>query len=49
MNRTYLRRGRKMTIETAKDSLVLNQIIDQKTDTILVEEDCIVPDIKPNI
>ncbi len=38
-----------MAIETAKDSLVLNQIIDQKTDTILVEEDCIVPDIKPDI
>lgn len=38
-----------MAIETAKDSLVLNQIISQKTDTILVEEDCIVPDIKPDI
>ena len=38
-----------MSIQTAKDSLVLNQIIDQKTDTILVEEDCIVPDIKPDI
>ena len=38
-----------MSIETAKDSLVLNQIIDQKTDTILLEEDCIVPDIKPDI
>lgn len=38
-----------MTIETAKDSLVLNQIIDQKTDTIMVEEDIIVPDVKPDI
>ena len=38
-----------MAIETAKDSLVLNQIIDQKTDTILIEEDCIVPDSKPDI
>lgn len=38
-----------MAIETAKDNLVLNQIIDQKTDTILIEEDCIVPDIKPDI
>lgn len=38
-----------MAIETGKDSLVLNRIIDQKTDTILVEEDCIVPDIKPDI
>lgn len=38
-----------MAIETAKDSLVVNQIIDQKTDTILIEEDCIVPDIKPDI
>lgn len=38
-----------MSIETAKESLVLNKIIDQKTDTILIEEDCIVPDIKPDI
>lgn len=38
-----------MAIETAKDSLVLNQIMGQKTDTILVEEDCIVPDVKPDI
>lgn len=38
-----------MAIETGKDSLVLNRIIDQKTDTIFVEEDCIVPDIKPDI
>lgn len=38
-----------MAIETAKESLVLNQIINQKTDTILIEEDCIVPDIKPDI
>ncbi len=38
-----------MTLETAKDSLVLNQIISQKTDTFMVEDDCIVPDIKPDI
>lgn len=38
-----------MAIETEKDSLVLNQIMGQKTDTILVEEDCIVPDVKPDI
>ena len=38
-----------MTIETAKDSLILNQIIEQKRDTFMVEEDCIVPDVKPDI
>ncbi len=38
-----------MALETTKDSLVLNQIISQKTDTFMVEDDCIVPDIKPDI
>lgn len=38
-----------MAIETAKDSLTLNQIIAQKRDTFMIEEDCIVPDIKPDI
>ncbi len=38
-----------MALETAKDSLVLSQIIDQKKDTFMVEDDCIVPDIKPDI
>ncbi len=38
-----------MSIETAKDSLTLNQIIEQKRDTFMIEEDCIVPDIKPDI
>lgn len=38
-----------MALETAKDSLVLNQIISQKKDTFMVEDDCIVPDIKPDI
>ncbi len=36
------RRDLKMAIETAKDSLILNQIIEQKRDTFMVEEDCIV-------
>lgn len=38
-----------MSVETAKESLVLNKIINQKADTIMVEEDVIVPDIKPDI
>lgn len=38
-----------MAIETAKDNLVLNQIIEQKRDTFMVEDDCIVPDSKPDI
>lgn len=43
------RREKKMALETAKDSLVLNQIISQKKDTFMVEDDSIVPDIKPDI
>ncbi len=38
-----------MTIETAKDNLILNQIIEQKTNTFMVEDDFIVPDSKPDI
>lgn len=38
-----------MAIETAKDNLILNQIIEQKTNTFMVEDDCIVPDSKPDI
>ena len=38
-----------MAIETIKDSLTLNQIIGQKRENFVVEEDCIVPDVKPDI
>ena len=38
-----------MAIETIKDSLTLNQIIGQKRESFVVEEDCIVPDVKPDI
>ena len=38
-----------MSIEIAKDSLNLNQIIEQKKDSFIIEDDCIVPDIKPDI
>lgn len=38
-----------MAIETAKEMLALSQIIAQKTETFLVEDDCIVPDSKPDI
>lgn len=38
-----------MAIETAKDVLVLNQIIEQRRDGFMVEEDYIVPDVKPDI
>ena len=38
-----------MAIETIKDNLQINKIVGQKLHTILLEEDCIVPDIKPDI
>ena len=38
-----------MVLETAKDTLTLNQVISQKKDTFIVEDDCIVPDVKPDI
>lgn len=38
-----------MAIEAAKDSLILNQIITQKRDTFVIEDDYIVPDVKPDI
>ena len=38
-----------MSVETKKDLLRINQIIGQKTDTAIVEEDFVVPDIKPDI
>lgn len=38
-----------MAIETAKENLILNQIIEQKSNTFIVEDDCIVPDSKPDI
>ena len=38
-----------MTVDTSKELLHINQIIGQKTDTAIVEEDFVVPDIKPDI
>ena len=38
-----------MAIETAKDSLCVNQVISQKTNNFIIEDDVIVPDIKPDI
>lgn len=38
-----------MSVETSKETLCINQIIGQKIDTIMVEEDFVVPDIKPDI
>ena len=37
-----------MAIETAKDSLCVNQVISQKTNNFIIEDDVIVPDIKPD-
>ena len=36
-------------IEAKKETFCINQIIGQKTEMIMVEGDCIVPDIKPDI
>ena len=38
-----------MAIETVKDSLCVNQVILQKTNNFIIEDDVIVPDIKPDI
>ena len=38
-----------MVFTTTKQSLSINQLIAQKTDTIIAEEDFVVPDIKPDI
>jgi len=38
-----------MAIETTKDSVCINQIIGQKNESVLVEGDSIIPDIKPDI
>lgn len=38
-----------MLVEAAKDTLCINQIIGQKRDTLIVEEDFVVPDVKPDI
>lgn len=38
-----------MLVEAAKDTLCINQIIGQKRDTAIIEEDFVVPDVKPDI
>lgn len=38
-----------MVVEANKETLCINQIIGQKTDTAIIEEDFVVPDIKPDI
>ena len=38
-----------MAIETTKDSVCINQIIGQKSESVIVEGDSIIPDIKPDI
>lgn len=38
-----------MAVETTKDSVCLDQIIEQKNESVIVEGDSIIPDIKPDI
>jgi len=38
-----------MSVQTEKEMLCINQIIGQKTQTIMIETDNVVPDIKPDI
>ena len=38
-----------MSVNTTKQALRLSRVIDQRTDTVIVEEDFVVPDIKPDI
>lgn len=38
-----------MQVTTSKETLWINQVIGQKIDTVMCEEDFVVPDIKPDI
>ena len=38
-----------MKVTTSKETLNINQVIGQKTDAFIIEEDFVVPDIKPDI
>lgn len=38
-----------MSVEAIKETLCINQIIGQRIDTAIIEEDFVVPDIKPDI
>ena len=38
-----------MAVEISKDSICVNQIIEQKRETVIVEGDSIIPDVKPDI
>ena len=38
-----------MPVTTTKQTLSINQVIGEKNDTIIAEEDFVVPDIKPDI
>ena len=38
-----------MAVETVKDSVCVSKIIDQKNESVIVEADSIIPDVKPDI
>ena len=38
-----------MSVETVKDSVCISKIIDQKNESVIVEADSIIPDVKPDI
>lgn len=38
-----------MAVETTKDSVCISQIVEQKNESVIVEGDSIIPDIKPDI
>lgn len=38
-----------MTIETTRDNLSINRVVEQKKDSFIIEGDAIIPDIKPDI
>lgn len=39
----------KMLIEAKKNNLCVNQLLEEKTQTMMIETDCIIPDSKPDI
>lgn len=49
LNNKKFRRYIVMQVTTSKEKLCINQVIGKKTETAMVEEDFVVPDIKPDI
>jgi len=40
---------KRMQVEAKKNNLCVNQLLEEKTQTVMIETDCIIPDSKPDI